>query len=131
MKSTTVPYLLVGAGGFAGAIARYVVARLFGSLVATPFPLGTFVINVSGSFLIGVLVTVLAPRALPGSDAARLALGVGFLGAFTTFSAFELETHELLRDGSWLTAATYVAASVLLGLVALRAGVVVAKAWLG
>jgi CrcB protein len=53
--STMMPYLLVGVGGFIGAIARFVVARLVGALFETKFPLGTFVINISGSFLLGVL----------------------------------------------------------------------------
>jgi fluoride exporter len=130
LKSAAAPYLLVGAGGFVGAIARYAVARVTGSLVETSFPFATFIINVGGSFLLGVLVTILVPRALPVSETARLAIGVGFLGAFTTFSAFELETHMLIRDGSWLVAATYVAGSVIVGLTALRAGIAIAKAWL-
>lgn len=125
------PYLLVGVGGFIGANARFVVARVVGAAADTPFPLGTFVINVSGSFLLGVLGTVVAQKVLPHSEAMRLALGVGFLGAFTTFSTFEFETHALLEDGSWLTAAINVGASVVVGLIALRAGIVLAKSWLG
>jgi CrcB protein len=124
------PYLLVGVGGFLGANARFVLARVVGAAVGTPFPLGTFIVNVSGSFLLGVLGTLVAQRIVPGSEALRLALGVGFLGAFTTFSTFELETHGLVEDGSWLLAAANVAASVVLGFLALRAGIVLAKAWL-
>ncbi|MPY88908.1 MAG: fluoride efflux transporter CrcB [Luteitalea sp.] len=124
------PYVLVGLGGFIGANARFVLARWTGVLVETHFPLGTFVINVSGSFLLGVLGTLVVERVVPNSDALRLALGVGFLGAFTTFSTFEFETHALLEDGSWLTALTNVFASLFLGLVAVRAGSVVAKSWL-
>jgi CrcB protein len=67
----------------------------------------------------------------PNSEAMRLALGVGFLGAFTTFSTFEFESHALLDDGSWLLAATNIVASVFLGLLAVRAGIVLARAWLG
>ena len=59
----------------------------------------------------------------------RLALGVGFLGAFTTFSTFELETHLLLDGGSWLLAATYIAGSVFVGLIAIRAGIFLGRAW--
>jgi CrcB protein len=124
------PYLLVGVGGFIGANARFVVARLVGALFETRFPLGTFVINVSGSFLLGVLGTVVAQKVMPNSESMRLALGVGFLGAFTTFSTFEFETHTLIDDGSWLTATTNVFASLFVGLLAVRAGIVVAKAWL-
>jgi fluoride exporter len=128
--ATLIPYLLVGLGGFIGANARFVVARLVGALFETRFPLGTFVINVSGSFLLGVLGTLVAQKVMPNSESMRLALGVGFLGAFTTFSTFEFETHALFDDGSWLTATTNMFASLFVGLLAVRAGIVVAKTWL-
>ena len=128
--ATLMPYLLVGVGGFIGANARFVVARLVGALFETRFPLGTFVINVSGSFLLGVLGTLVAQKVTPNSESMRLALGVGFLGAFTTFSTFEFETHALIDDGSWLTATMNVFASLFVGLLAVRAGIVVAKTWL-
>jgi fluoride exporter len=128
--ATLMPYLLVGLGGFIGANARFVVARLVGALFETRFPLGTFVINVSGSFLLGVLGTLVAQKVVPNSESMRLALGVGFLGAFTTFSTFEFETHALIDDGSWLTATTNIFASLFVGLLAVRAGIVVAKTWL-
>jgi CrcB protein len=125
-----IPYLLVGLGGFIGANARYVVARLVGALFETRFPLGTLIINVSGSFLLGVLGTLVAQKVMPNSESMRLALGVGFLGAYTTFSTFEFETHALLEDGSWLIATTNMVASLFVGLLAVRAGIVVAKTWL-
>lgn len=124
------PYLLVGLGGFIGANARFVVARLVGTMFETKFPLGTFVINVTGSFLLGVLGTLVAQKVMPNSESMRLALGVGFLGAFTTFSTFEFETHALFDDGSWLTATTNIFASLFVGLVAVRAGIILAKSWL-
>jgi CrcB protein len=128
--ATLMPYLLVGLGGFIGANARFVVARLVGALFETRFPLGTFVINVTGSFLLGVLGTLVAQKVMPNSESMRLALGVGFLGAFTTFSTFEFETHALFDDGSWLTATTNMFASLFVGLLAVRAGIVVARSWL-
>lgn len=130
MMSAWLPYVLVGVGGFLGANARFVIARSVGAAVETHFPLGTFVINVSGSFLLGVLGVVVANKVVPDSDALRLALGVGFLGAFTTFSTFEFETHALLEDGLGWIATLNVAASVVLGLLAVRAGIVVGRAWL-
>jgi CrcB protein len=130
LMAAIMPYLLVGAGGFIGANARFVVARVVGAMFETKFPLGTFVINVSGSFLLGVLGAVAAQKMMPNSESMRLALGVGFLGAFTTFSTFEYETHALFDDGSWLTATTNVLASLFVGLLAVRAGIVVAKVWL-
>jgi CrcB protein len=123
------PYILVGLGGFAGANARYVTAKWVGSLVEGRFPLGTFLINVSGSFLLGLLGAVIAQKALPNADGLRLALGVGFLGAYTTFSTFEFETHALFEDGVWLTAVTNMFLSLFVGLLAVRFGIVAAKTW--
>lgn len=124
------PYLLVGAGGFVGAIARYAVGRGIGALMVTSFPVGTFVINIAGSFLLGVLGVFIARHTPSASEPMRLALGVGFLGAFTTFSSFEFETHALLAGGAWSVAAFYVAASVVAGLAAVRLGIQLAAAWL-
>ena len=128
--TTLVPYLLVGAGGFAGAIARLLVARLVAATIDTRFPLATFLINMSGSFLLGMLATIAAEKAMPNAEAMRLALGVGFLGAFTTYSTFEFETHALLEDGSWWLALTNMAASLIIGLAAVRAGLLLARTWL-
>ena len=130
MMATLMPYLLVGVGGFIGANARFMVARIVGAMFETKFPLGTFVINVSGSFLLGILGTIVVQKVMPGSESMRLALGVGFLGAYTTFSTFEFETHALFDDGSWLTATTNMFASLFIGLLAVRAGIVLAKSWL-
>ena len=128
--SALMPYLLVGLGGFLGANARYILAREIGAAVATRFPLGTFVINVTGSFLLGVLGTVVAAKLAPGSESLRLALGVGFLGAYTTFSTFEFETHALVEDGSWVLATSNMALSLVVGFVAVRLGIVLARGWL-
>ena len=124
------PYLLVGIGSFIGGNARFVLARWVGGIVEGRFPAGTFLINVSGSFVLGFLGAVLAQRAVANADAIRLAVGVGFCGGFTTFSTFELETHALFEDGAWLTAVTNMFLSLFAGLVAVRLGVVVAKSWL-
>ena len=128
--SSLLPYLLVGIGGFIGALARFLVARWVGVLIETRFPLGTFVINISGSFLLGVIGTMVAQKVFANSDAVRLALGVGFLGAYTTFSTFEFETHALFDDGEWLTATTNMFASLFVGLLAVRAGIVTTRTWL-
>jgi CrcB protein len=128
--SRLLPFLLVGVGGFLGANARYVTAKWVGTWVDARFPLGTFLINMGGSFLLGLLGGLLAAKLVPRGDDVRLALGVGFLGAFTTFSTFEFETHALFEDGVWLTALTNIFLSLFLGLLAVRAGLVVAKAWM-
>ena len=123
------PYLLVGVGGFVGANARFLVARLVGGLADSGFPVGTFLINITGSFLLGIVGTLAAQRLTPHSDAVRLALGVGVLGASTTVSTFEFETNALVQQGDWAAAAINVGASVAVGFLALRAGVALALMW--
>ena len=124
------PYLLVGVGSFIGGNARYIIGRWAGTLIDARFPLGTFLINVSGSFILGLIGGLLASRSVANSDAIRLALGVGFCGGFTTFSTFEFETHALFEDGLWLTAVTNMLLSLFAGLVACRLGLVAGKTWL-
>lgn len=122
--------LLVALGSSIGGVARWAIATWFGRWFGTAFPWGTFFINISGSFFLGWFATVLAAR-LPESswvraDDLRLLIAVGFTGAYTTFSTFEYESHELFRKGTGLTAAAYIAASVFLGLLAIRMGVMLA-----
>jgi CrcB protein len=121
-----IKYFIIGAGGFMGAVARYVVATFIGQRWGRSFPLGTFAINVSGSFLIGLLMTLLTER-LTVNPNWRLLLVVGFLGAYTTFSTFEYETGRLVKDGLLLIASFNVAASVFLGFAGLKAGEALAK----
>ena len=122
--------LLVGFGGFWGAITRYLVARLSAQVLGVTFPYGTFIINLSGSFLLGVAATLVSERFFPATDQARLVFAIGFLGAYTTFSTFEFETHALFEDGSWLLGLTNIFGSLFLGLIAIRLGILVAKSWL-
>ena len=119
-------YLVIGAGGFAGAIARYAVAVWIGQRWGRGFPLGTFAINVSGSFLIGLLMYLMTEKLLVNPQW-RLFLIVGFLGAYTTFSTFEYETGELIKDGEWMFAMLNVAGSVIAGFIALKTGEIIAK----
>ena len=123
------PYLLVGIGSFVGGNARYILAKWVGGTIDARFPLGTFLINVGGSFILGLIGGLIAQRNIPHADAVRLALGVGFCGGFTTFSTFEFETHALFEDGVWLTAVTNMFLSLFAGLVAVRFGLVAAKSW--
>ena len=105
--------LWVGLGGFLGSIARYSLTSLVSSSSNSDFPLATFIINVLGSFVIG-LVYGLSSRSIIGGDV-RLFLATGICGGFTTFSAFSAETFVLIRDGHVLLALAYASLSVILG----------------
>jgi fluoride exporter len=113
--------LWVGIGGGAGSIARYLCQRAMSSWFLNPFPIGTFVVNVSGCFLIGLLHAIAVKTNIlnPGS---RLLLTTGFCGGYTTFSTFANENAELIRTGNFLTPALYISLSVLLGVAAVFAG---------
>ncbi len=119
--------VLVGIGGFAGAVARRVVDVWVTERTATTFPFGTLVINLSGSFLLGLLFAWAMERdVLP--TAIRAPLMIGFLGAYTTFSTWMLESWRLVEDGAWALAAVNLAGSVLLGLIAVIAGLAIGRA---
>ena len=118
--------LSVAFGGALGAAARYLinVSPLAGWFGKFPFP--TFFINVTGSFLIGFLLTLFTDR-FALSENLRLAVIVGFLGAFTTFSTFEMEIFELGRERYFITAFLYFFLSVLAGFIGVLAGVWLAR----
>lgn len=116
---------IAGAGGL-GAAARYLLDGWVQTRVDRPLPVGTFVINVSGSFVLGLLVgLVLAHRLSPD---VRLIAGTGFLGGYTTFSTFAYETVQLAAEGSRRLALANVAGSVTAGIVAAAAGLLVTGA---
>lgn len=113
---------IVALGGGIGAMLRYHAGRAV-TTVAGPnmvFPWGTFLINVSGSLLMGILAGWLAREG--GSESLRLLLGVGVLGGFTTFSAFSLETALLMQRGLYGMAGAYVLGSILAGIAGLFLG---------
>ncbi len=118
--------LIIGIGGFLGAVTRYGVAIWIGQRWGRSFPLGTFVINITGSFLIGLLMTLMTEKIIENPQW-RLLLVVGFLGAYTTFSTFEYETGALLKDSEWLYAGLNVVLSVVVGFIALKLGEIIAK----
>ena len=117
---------MVGLGGFAGAIARFWLGEYIGNRMGTRFPYGTFAINISGSFLIGLVVTVLAERT-HWNMSWRYLIPIGFIGAYTTFSTFELEAFESMRDGQILIASLNVALSVVIGFIAVWLGVITGR----
>jgi fluoride exporter len=112
--------LAVGAGGAAGSMLRYLLGLAVERGAPGGFPWATLLINVTGAFVLGLLLrTMTGPTASP---ALRLALTTGFCGGYTTFSTFSYETLVLVEDGHWPRAAAYAIVSVLLGLGAVAAG---------
>lgn len=120
-KSTTMTWLLVGIGGAVGALARHAVNSLVHRYGAT-FPWGIFIINVSGSLVIGLLAGLLAAGRIHMGAQARVFVIVGVLGGFTTFSSFTLDTLTLIRAGHIWQAAGNVAGQVGLSLLAVMLG---------
>jgi CrcB protein len=114
--------MAIGGGGFIGALSRYFVATICGRWFGTAFPVGTFVINITGSLFLGWFLTVVSGRVVI-SDAMRLAVATGFVGAYTTFSTFMFESSTLLEDGSGIKAIVNLMGSLLIGLLAVRLGI--------
>jgi len=119
-------YLVVGIGGFLGAIARFWLGGYVGTKLGTRFPYGTFLINCSGSFLIGFIITILTDR-IHWSPNWRYLIPIGFIGAYTTFSTFEYETFRVIQDGELFIAFLNVALSVSVGFVAVWLGVIAGR----
>ena len=120
-------YVVVGLGGFLGAIARFWLGAYIGNRMGTKFPYGTFVINISGSFLIGLVITTLSGRA-DWSPNWRYLIPIGFLGGYTTFSSFEYETLRTIQDGQIGLGILYVGLSVFVGFLAVWGGVIAGRA---
>lgn len=118
-------YLAVGVGGFLGAIARYVIGAYIGSRFGVRFPYGTFVINMTGSFLIGFVLALLARTT--ASAYWRYLIPIGFIGAYTTFSTFEYETLRAVQDGQLVTGLLNVGLSVVVGFAAVWAGAAIGR----
>ena len=120
-------YLMVGIGGFLGAIARFWVGNYVGGKMGVRFPYGTFLINISGSFVIGLSLALLTAK-VNWSPNWRYLIPVGFIGAYTTFSTFEYETLVRIQDGQFMTGSLNVILSVLVGFVAVWLGVMAGRA---
>lgn len=119
-------YVLVLVGGALGALARYAVDGWVQSHLDAGFPFGTLAVNLSGSFLLGVVAVVTVERLLvPGEW--RVFLGIGFLGAYTTFSTWQYETFRLLEAGQWGAGLANLFGSAVAGLAAVALGMLVGR----
>lgn len=123
---TLIKYLVVAAGSALGGCLRYYLGGSVLARTAAPFPTATFVINVTGSFVIGFFLTLAAER-INISPHLRLAVAVGFVGAYTTFSTFEYETARLIEEGQLSMALLNVLLSVVVGFVAVFGGIFTAR----
>jgi fluoride exporter len=126
-------YFYVALGSAAGGVARWSVGnwvqRLGGGLPPAVFPVGTLVVNATGSFVLGLLAVLIArPSGSERADVARLLLGVGFCGGYTTFSTFSLDTVALLETRGGLIAGVNVVANVSAGLIGVAAGILLGRA---
>ena len=119
-------YLFIAAGGALGSLTRYWVGSAIGSRMATKFPYGTFVINMTACIILGFSITYLGKR-VELNPAFRYLIPIGFVGAYSTFSTYEWETLSSLRSGAFALAALYSVGSLILGLVATWLGAVLAE----
>ena len=119
-------FLWIGLGGFVGANARYFLGGWIMARLGSAFPYATFVINITGSLILGLLMGIHEGTPLP--SAIRLGFAVGFVGAYTTFSTFSYETMVLIENGSLVAATLNSVGSVVVGLLAVVSGLAVGRA---
>ncbi len=109
-------YLVVGVGGIFGSIARYLLGKIISERTSSLFPIGTFIINITGAFLLGIISTVNI------GDNLHLLFGDGFLGAYTTFSTFMYEGFCLFQENKKINAFSYILLSLLVGIIGYAMG---------
>jgi CrcB protein len=119
--------LIVGVGGFVGAIGRYLVSGLVHRLLDGRFPYGTMVVNIIGCFLLGMFMFFVARRGM-FSPYARLLISIGLLGAFTTYSTFAYETFRLVVNQRLMAAFVNIAVQLAGGLLAIGAAMIIGRA---
>jgi CrcB protein len=117
---------MVAIGGAAGAVTRFALGAYVGNRMGTRFPYGTLIINCTGCFLIGLIMTVLTGRT-QFSPNWRYLIPIGFIGAYTTFSTFEYETLLSMQGGQMAAAALNIVLSVVVGFIAVWLGVVAGR----
>jgi CrcB protein len=121
--------LAVLVGGGIGSVIRYVITFAVTQRLGAGFPWWTFIINVTGSLVIGIVAEITQTRLFAGSALLRVFLMTGVLGGYTTFSTFSLDAFTLMREGDQLLAFAYVAGSVVLGIAAAIGGVALVRAF--
>ena len=119
--------IAISLGAVAGALSRYYITLWFANRFGTAFPYGTFFINVTGCLAMGFFITLAFERVPAVAPEVRLMVATGFLGAYTTFSTYGLETNVLWRDRSYSSAILYWAGSAVLGVIAVQLGVILAR----
>ncbi|MFN3412261.1 MAG: fluoride efflux transporter CrcB [Exilispira sp.] len=117
--------LPIAIGGAIGAVLRFLISRYIGSVTNTAFPIGTFIINLSGSFIIGFLYTLF--EKIISTPEIRAFLLIGLIGSFTTFSTYILETFNLFRDKEFIIGFLNIFLSQICGLLSLFIGIIIAR----
>jgi len=117
---------MIGSGGFLGSISRYLISRYFQNIFLSAFPWGTFIVNITGCLLIGILYGIFS-RSGYLSPEWRLFLTVGFCGGFTTFSTFANENFLLMKEGDFYYFLFYTSLSIILGIAAVYIGNIITK----
>jgi fluoride exporter len=125
-RSNLLKYLMVGVGGCLGSLLRFWLGSYIGGKMGTRFPYGTFLVNISGSFLIGLVFAFLTARS-QWSPYWRYLIPIGFIGGYTTFSSFEFETLRAIQDGQLTIGLLNVVLSVVLGFLMVWVGAIVGK----
>jgi CrcB protein len=120
------PLLLIGLGGFAGAVSRYLVDGVVAERTGGSFPWGTLAVNASGTFLLGFLFAMATERAILPAEI-RGPLMIGYLGAYTTFSTYLLESWRLVEGGAWGLALVNLGGSIAVGVLAVVAGLTIGR----
>lgn len=126
-KSSVRNPIAVSLGAISGSLTRYYLSIFLAQRFGTSFPYATLFINLTGSFAMGLLTTLVLERALLVSPEIRLLIAVGFLGSYTTFSTYELDTVNLLRNKSLNSAFVYWLGSAAVGSVSLYLGIIAAR----
>ncbi|MGB7413109.1 MAG: fluoride efflux transporter CrcB [Thermosynechococcaceae cyanobacterium] len=118
--------MAIGLGAIAGALSRYYATVAITQWLGSDFPYGTWVVNLSGAFVMGFFITLALERRVIAPEL-RLMIAVGFLGSYTTFSTYELDAEQLLASSRWMLLPLYWSSSALLGVVNLELGSILAR----